>query len=378
MHTRNNFDFLRLLLALGVLLVHTHVLSRADALAPLSRHLNSTHAVWAFFVVSGYLIAMSYERSRSDRAFALKRLRRVVPAYAFVVLAAAVAGAFLTTLPLGAYVSARAVYAYLLANLTFLNFLQPSLPGVFAGNPYGPEVNGALWSIRSELACYALVPVVYWLVSRIGRGAAVGLLAAACAAASAGLLEFQTRTDRPGLSVLKLAVADCGLCFACGVACWYYREHLRSRWFAAAGAACSALLLLRIEFGAWAEVIVRPIVLTGAVVFVGLRLPYLGNWGRFGDVSYGVYIYHFPVIQSLVSLGWFATAPLAALGGTVLITLALAVASWWLIEAPCLASDSHYVKAARGEPIGGASGSTPAEPNGPGGALAPGKTAAGK
>jgi peptidoglycan/LPS O-acetylase OafA/YrhL len=186
------------------------------------------------------------------------------------------------------------------------------------------------------------------LAVRVGRGTALGLLAAAGAATGAGLQGLQAGADAPVLALLKLTVADCGLCFTCGVGCWYYRSALRSRWFAAAGAGCVALVALRVEFGVWAELAVRPLVLTGAVMFVCLRLPYLGNWGRFGDVSYGVYIYHVPVIQCLIALGWFRCAPHAALGVALLITLALALASWWLIEAPCLAPDSHYVRASRG------------------------------
>lgn len=348
MTVRNNFDLLRLLLAASVMLVHARSLSGADDLAFLSRFLNSTYAVCAFFVISGHLIAMSYERSRSIRQFASKRARRLVPAYATVVIAAAVAGIFLTTLPAAAYLVSPAVYAYLAANLTFLNFLQPSLPGVFEGNPHGVTVNGALWSIRSELVCYICVPAVYWLPSRVGRVASILGTAAVCAVASAGLFWLQQQTASPLCARLKLEL-DCGLCFALGIGTWYLRDRLRGKVFTLVGLGGVVLLATGAEFGPWAELILRPAILTGAVMLFALQIPYLGNWGRFGDLSYGVYIYHYPVIQCVVAAGWFASAPYTALAVSVGTTLALATASWWLIEAPCLSTDSHYVQSASRE-----------------------------
>jgi peptidoglycan/LPS O-acetylase OafA/YrhL len=342
---RNNFDLLRLLLAATVMLVHAHTLSEADELAFLPRLLNSTYAVQAFFVISGYLIAMSYDRSRSVRQFASKRVRRLVPAYVTVVVVAAVAGALLTTLPALVYLTSPQVYAYLAANLTFLNFLQPSLPGVFADNPH-VAVDGALWSIRSEIACYAMVPAVYWFASRVGRGFGALATMAFFAATSAGLLWLELRTGKTVFAQLRFSGSDCGLCFACGIATWYLKDRLGGRWFTAACLGCVGLLVSGVEFGLWAELFIRPVLLTGGVMFVALQLPHLGNWGRYGDLSYGVYIYHFPVIQCLVAAGWFAAGPFTALAVSVGVTLALAALSWWLIEAPWLARDSHYVRAA--------------------------------
>ena len=341
----NNFDLLRLLLAASVMLVHAHVLSGSDQLAPFSRHLDSTSAVQGFFVISGYLITMSYERSRSVRQFAVKRARRLLPAYIAVVVGAAIGGAFATSINVFDYIISPQVYAYLLANLTFLNFLQPALPGVFEHNPFGPAVNGALWSIRSELACYATVPILAWLVRRAGRPLAVGATAVAFAAASAALLWVQYRTASPVVALLKLTVADCGLCFVLGAGAWYFRARLNGRWFVPAGVGCLVLLAAGTTFDPWVDVLARPVVLAVAVMSVALGWPYLGNWGRFGDVSYGVYICHFPVIQTIVAAGWFVDAPYMALAASAGFTAVLAFASWHFVEAPWLRSDSHYIQA---------------------------------
>lgn len=80
MHDRfkhNNFDLLRFLFASTVMLVHTHVLSRESQLALLSEWLSSEVAVRAFFVVSGLLVFMSYDKTRNLAKYAKKRFRRI-------------------------------------------------------------------------------------------------------------------------------------------------------------------------------------------------------------------------------------------------------------------------------------------------------------
>ena len=145
----NNFDLLRLVFAGFVFLSHLYALSLAPALEVLTLFVSSNIAVKGFFVISGYLVMMSYENSSSVREYAEKRLRRIYPAYAAVMLVCAIAGAFFTTLPLAEYVSAD-LARYLAANLVFLNFLAPNLPGLFEGQPY-TEVNGALWTLKIEV-----------------------------------------------------------------------------------------------------------------------------------------------------------------------------------------------------------------------------------
>ncbi len=343
--SQNNCDLLRLILAVCVMLVHSQTLSAANQLSLFPRLLNSTYSVWAFFVISGYLITMSFERSRSLRDFANKRVRRILPAYVTVVAVSAFAGAIATTLPVSAYLVSPRLYGYLLANLSFLNFLCPSLPGVFESNPYGPAVNGALWSIRSELACYVAVPLVCALASRFGRLVACVAFALVFVCAGAALLALQLQTGSPTIETLRIETTDCGFCFALGVAAYYYGDRLRGRWFAVVGIMCLAILALGLKFHPWTELLLRPVLLACAVIYVSFRMPYLGNWGRYGDISYGVYIYHFPVIQCVVAAGVFALTPLGGLALSVTVTLALAIASWFFIEAPWLSASSHYMQA---------------------------------
>ncbi|MFZ0499596.1 MAG: hypothetical protein WAM52_10715, partial [Steroidobacteraceae bacterium] len=66
---------------------------------------------------------------------------------------------------------------------------------------------------------------------------------------------------------------------------------------------------------------------------VGPRLPPLG---RYGDFSYGIYLYHFPIVQALIALGVFAWSPYGAVLLVSIAVLCCSIASWFLIEAPAL------------------------------------------
>ena len=88
------------------------------------------------------------------------------------------------------------------------------------------------------------------------------------------------------------------------------------------------------------------------IVFFALRLPYLGNFGRYGDFSYGIYIIHFPVVQLMVSWGAFERHPWLAAVLTLAAILALAYLCWHWVEKPFLMKSSHYVRATSGLTLG--------------------------
>ena len=164
--TENNFDLLRLLFSGIVVLVHAYELSGFQQLGIFTRVLSSTVAVKAFFVVSGFLIFMSYERSTTISAYSNKRIRRIYPAYFTVVMLCAIGLIAVSTKNIGDYLSLTWV-KYVFANLAFLNFLQPTLPGVFDSNKL-TAVNGALWTLKVE-AMFLSVPLFVFLFRKFAR-----------------------------------------------------------------------------------------------------------------------------------------------------------------------------------------------------------------
>ena len=112
---------------------------------------------------------------------------------------------------------------------------------------------------------------------------------------------------------------------------------------AVAAAAYVAQLLIP---GLLVRALLEPIALGIAVVFIACGLPYLGNFARFGDLSYGIYIIHFPVIQAAVAAGLYARDPWLAFALSTGATIALAFLCWHAVEKPFLSRRSHYRLAA--------------------------------
>lgn len=156
----NGFDTIRLGAATAVIVSHAFALH--GLAQPLSHWIGGQTdlgrlAVATFFAISGFLIPASWDRS-SGLAFTVKRIRRIVPALAVAVAVCAfVLGPAQTTLPLTRYLTDPALWRFV-GNALFLP-VGYDLPGVFADLPV-TAVNGSLWSLKFEVACYAIVPAV--------------------------------------------------------------------------------------------------------------------------------------------------------------------------------------------------------------------------
>ena len=326
----NNFDALRLIFAAMVVVYHTALLSQAPALG-WGLYISSTFAVQAFFVVSGFLVTMSFENSSSLKGYALKRLRRIAPAYIVVVVGAAVLLATLSTLPASQYFASLEFWRYLGFNLILSNFSAPSLPGVFTSH-FETAVNGSLWTIKIEVAFYCTVPLMVWASRRFGYRATLATVFVASllwklgfgvAAASTGV-EFYARLAKqlPGQ-----------LCFFAGGAWAYYRVRegaVMRAWPALLGALAYAA-----TDGLLHEAL-APLAVTAVVRWAAIDAPRLPRVGKHGDFSYGAYLYHFPLVQVFVACGLFQwSVPAAALLLFALVAV-VAVLSWYVVEAPML------------------------------------------
>ena len=326
--TRNNFDLVRFSLAMTVCLVHASILSAQPALAIIQQVLSSEVAVQGFFAVSGFLIFMSYERSSSLKSYAEKRVRRLLPAYVTVIVSSAIVLRPLSSAP--QFYFTHDWWAYLAANLSYLNFLHLELPGVFQDN-FLHAVNGALWTLKIEIAFYVAVPLFVWAVRRVGAAPVVVLtylLSAFYASRVQGSLQHQL----PG--ELRF--------FMAGTACYYGWPVLQRRWKPiAAAAACVLLAAKFVPLG-----LLVPAAVGVLTICTGM-FCYLGDFGRHGDFSYGVYILHFPIIQTLVQAGAFASSPWLALAGAVALTLVGAVILWHAIESRFLHRHGSKLEAER-------------------------------
>jgi len=334
----NNFDFLRFLFASIVFFVHAYVLSGEQELAALNRWLSSGLAVQSFFVVSGFLIFMSFEHSSSPERYFEKRARRIYPAYVAVILLAVVVGAMLTTVGWEDYFSVQTV-KYLVSNLLFLNFLQSDLPGLFTDNRM-QTVNGALWTLKIEVMFYFSVPLLVWLMRRWGRWQVL-LLSYVSSMLYVYLLGYWG--EHGGLEIyreLQRQLPGQLSWFIAGGALFYYIDVFRRWWRELLAMAVAVFFFQQQPLFMWLE----PAALAIMVIYVACLFPYLGKFGKYGDFSYGIYIVHFPVLQALIDAGLFSWSPVVGVIMAAMIVLLMAFSFWHGIEKPFLRRSSHYVE----------------------------------
>lgn len=335
---RNNFDLLRLLFAGTVCLFHAKELSGFQQINWISNALAADIAVKAFFIVSGFLIFMSYERSSSLKSYLTKRIRRIYPAYFVVVILCAIFLFAVSTKDLAGYFSVEWV-KYVLSNLVFLNFLHPSLPGVFESSQLS-VVNGALWTIKIEVMFYMMVPVFVVIFRKFSPFWMLLLFYCLSVIYSEIMLIMAERTGSGLYAKLAIQLPGQLVFFLAGAFLYYYFPLFERKIILFIAA---AVFIIALNLIAPLSALI-PFALAVCVIFFGLFL-YAGNVGRFGDFSYGVYILHFPIIQLLLYTNWFHESPWLYLVTVVLLTLICSIVMWHFVEKRFLLRSNHYITA---------------------------------
>ena len=345
-----NFDFLRLGAALSVLFSHAFLIAEGNqnheplVLLSGNQGILGLLGVFVFFTMSGFLVTQSFESSRAPARFLAARLLRIYPALIVcLALCILVIGAAITTLPLGEYLGHPDTWRFLRANLLMQGF-DESLPGVvFVDNSVGTVIGGCFWSLRFEIYFYLMV-LALGTLRLLDLRVAVLLLLAGLPASYFGWLG--------GFGWLLPY-------FAIGMVMYYLT---RSRQPSGALAVVAALGIAATVF--LGQMLFAFALLGGYLTIylaTGRRIV-LPRAGRYGDLSYGLYIYGWPV-ESVVAHAYGGAAAWweVFLVGTA-ISLILAFVSWHLIERPAL-----RLKAARRKPAAVAAawkptGASPAAP----------------
>lgn len=338
---RNNIDFLRFFLATLVIFSHCYALTNTtgsgflDSTEPLYlfSHAQRTFggiAVDFFFILSGFLITHSWLRSSSLASFLLNRVLRIYPAF----LASIVFGTTLVCVfsPLGTDYLSRINLRFIIEAVT-LGF---KFPAGFPGDP-SAAVNGSLWSIRYEFWCYIGVACI-GLFSILAKRRA--LVLAMLLFSIAGSAVYEIRGMHLGLGRVGPFLG--GLdewtrllpCYLAGMAFYLYRDTIRWHpllFLIACGTLIAGLLTPH------AMSIVSPI--AGAYVLFSLafteQLP-LQHFGKYGDFSYGMYVYAFPIQQAFVARLGTSIQPAKFFALAFACTLVVSIISWHAIEKPCL------------------------------------------
>lgn len=319
---KNSFDLLRLCAAVLVLYSHQHVLLGLAEPELFGWTTFGGVGVSIFFFLSGFLVWLSWARDPDLKRFFIRRSLRIFPALWVAVLTCLlILGLFQSGLSAGDYFVSPLAWRYLGAAVFGA---QNELPGVFAQNPLPSVINGSLWTLRVEFLCYVSVA----LVGSIGlaqRNLSMFLsLVLAVVAAAFGALLIGTRFI-PHLEMVAF--------FWWGVMYGFVWELPASEFKALA-------VGIGLAFVAFLTLGSRGVERTGMLVFAAALVMVAQRvfWGscitaRLGDLSYGMYIFAFPVQQVVVALGrgrgWSFTTHLSL---SFLVTSVLAYVSWHALE----------------------------------------------
>ena len=340
----NNFDFIRLVAATMVLVNHTFALSGSgyDPFLPLLSAEPDSYetlgglGVNIFFIISGFLITNSWVSRPNIGEFIVKRSLRILPALAastfFCVF---VVGLSVTSLDHNAYFLNPETWVFLLN--VFLYKIYIHLPGVFKHNPFNSAVNGSLWTLTIEAYCYCIV-AAFGVLGLISKRAAPMILAACFIA-----LDVFIRTDRHYASKVMLNMVaswavKCFVFFMMGATIYAYSDRIPFNGYMASAMLLAYVLSWTLHMEHFGSYFTSYFTLPYLVLYVGFsKLPLINNLGgKIGDYSYGVYVYAFPVQQTVM---FHANGNLGR--GVFFIisltfTLALAFLSWRLVEKPAL------------------------------------------
>jgi peptidoglycan/LPS O-acetylase OafA/YrhL len=340
----NSFGFMRLILASTVVFQHSLALTAHESKTHFGflREADlGTVGVVGFFAVSGFLLMGSSNRL-SSKDFLRHRIFRLLPGLWFSLFIVS-----FVIVPFAAFFSTNPVsFKFFQSNGSAIDFaisnsllivLQDSIGTVFSENPYPSAVNGALWTLAPEFICYMGLLLVAVSTKRRTRFQ-LPLLSFALAAGSLLWLIVEVSTSRAVKDIVSPALI-LGIAFTTGaiIAQLFERYPRRPKMIPTLVA-----LVIWITVGAGGPVSV--IILSFLVVSLGLAISNstLINIGRKTDLSYGVYLFHFPVIQTVIAITtvtWSLT-----LATTLLPIIAIAVASalayvsWKMVEKPAI----HY------------------------------------
>ncbi len=313
--SENNFTLLRLLLALMVVVGHFKLLS--GTLLPDFPFNLAGAAVDCFFVVSGFLIALSYKRSHDVWAFYVRRIFRIYPMYVCVVLVQT--AILMSLLPGGPLSAPESTLRYLATNLVMANFLQYDIAGTLNGLPT-PGINPSLWTLKIELGFYLIVPLIIMAVRRWGWQVLVFIFVASVAYDA---LTTDPRFARQLPGQLQFFVV--GMAFA------MFRQPVRLH-------PLISVAVGLIFFVSWSYLRnippgICPIIVGAFVYCFAFCIPVVPMRR---DLSYSVYLLHAPMLQTLILLHLFHDN-LLFLTGVLVTVLSYAALSELAVERPGIA-----------------------------------------
>lgn len=321
----NNLDIIRLFAALSVVTYHSFAINPEwglyDPTKSLFGHTSTGGvAVKIFFFISGLLVTNSLLTKKSPIEFIVSRALRIFPGLIFVTsISALLIGLVISSMSPGEYLSQNDTYTYIIDNIMMNT--KYFLPGVSFDNAYG--INGSLWTIRYEVAAYIVLLVVF--LFSLMRNKVI---------ASFVCLFIMLEPITPFKGVLFASSDDSAIfllapCFALGS---FFA--INKDWITSTLILPFALLLVSI---CTKSVTLSPLLFCFSLCLLALHISsikYIVNLRLKDDISYGVYLWGFPIQQILHK--YFSSGPIVGIAESIIISCAMGFVSWKLIEKPCI------------------------------------------
>ena len=337
----NFFTPLRILMALLVVVEHSMIVSLRDITAGAYVFFDyglSYLAVNLFFITSGFLVTKSMTYRGDIAEYGSARVLRIYPALiihvAFVLL---IIGPLATTLPLWDYLSHPDVWKQPFLVLSFINS-DMVLPSAFLSN-HEQLAAAPLWTLRYELLAYLMTALIFslglmrkkWMIlAQFILPSLVWLVAK-----ETGLYE-----QIPGTAQNALRF---GIAYGLGATIFAYRERLNFHVF---GFICMSLLAVLCSRINAMEIAVNLMLAYGLMLVAFVKAPRFERLQKLSDVSYGIYIYHWGLLQ-LAFYWWPELSPAALFILIAPLSYAVAYLSWHIVEKPALRAKKHFAERLR-------------------------------
>jgi peptidoglycan/LPS O-acetylase OafA/YrhL len=331
----NNFGFLRLLFATLVIVAHSpEILDGNRDRELLTRAFGTVSfgivAVDGFFLISGYLITKSFLETNSISLYFKKRCLRILPGY-FVSF-------WLCVLVLAPFVGAEInVFSpsnILHYSLRSFRLTSPAVPGVFAGLPYA-NLNIPMWTIAYEFRCYIMAAAfgLLGMYQARNRSLLIGLVVVAIIANALTLFPDYNYGIYKLTGGMQYDVRFFGV-FETGALYFLLKDRIA---LTNTGAICAAMILYFALFNRYTAEAAF-IIFGGYLIFWSafkIRILFLSKYDNKIDLSYGIYLYAWP-IQSTIAFNFRTISPWLLAIVSFVIACAFAFVSWMLIERPAL------------------------------------------
>lgn len=322
----NNFDILRFLAALQVLIGHCiNCLGKEnyDWFYDIS-------GVSIFFIISGFLITKSWCDKPNIFSFLKKRILRIFPALIVVVLfTALILGPFVTTLPLKEYFTNSIFFDYF-KNI-FLYEIYHLLPGVFENNPINTSVNSSLWTLPLEFFMYCLI--AFFGITKILNKKYFHFVFIIFT-----ITLFYILTHFFIIKYTYIKFVNLLTLFFISSSFFIYRKKIILS--LPIFIICLAIFLSGIiisykktEIFEYLRFISFPYII---IYIAYCKIPYINNFGKYGDFSYGIYLWAFPVSQTLLYFWLDKFNVFTYILSVFIVTLFVAILSFKFIEKPAL------------------------------------------